>query len=104
MKINPRVHYARVAREACRDVAEEIVREIRAHRDPWLTGELLNGYRVKLDGDGALIINEATRPGRGGVVHYWKYVEFGTLRQGPDRPDKRPHVRPAIERVRARRT
>jgi HK97 gp10 family phage protein len=84
------VYYAS-ARKRCLDIAQEIVDEIQhGPETPVETGKMKAGYRAIYDDDGALIINP---------VDYWPYQEFGT----EDTPAQ-PHVRPAIEKVRARHT
>lgn len=87
---DPAKVYRKQAQKACMDVAREIVAEIqRQPQTPERTGNLEHSYRAVEAGDGAEVVTDAD---------YWRWVEFGT----EDTP-RRPHVRPAIERVRARR-
>lgn len=89
MLADPAVLYARPAQRRCMDICEEIVEVIRGEPEtPVRTGELLSGYRAVRDGAGAAVINP---------VDYWHFVEFGTEYMKAE-----PHVRPAIETVRAR--
>lgn len=83
-----------------RHLCELIVQEIQMNPDtPYDTrattdtrGEhLRDSYTVRKHPDGS---------GRWQVVtnrRYWRYVEFGTKEHG----DAQPHIRPAVERVRA---
>lgn len=82
------------ARQRAHDIAEEIVNEIASSADfgEYETGNLRTSYYVDTDTNGDALI-KTTAP-------HWKYVEFGTNEHG----DKQPHLRPAVETVRARHT
>lgn len=81
----------RVALAHSKKVAEAIVNEIRNNPEtPVEQGYLRNSYRVEFDQARNRYVVVAG-------VRYWKYVEFGTGR-GPEQP----HVRPAIDLIRAR--
>jgi HK97 gp10 family phage protein len=72
-------------------IAQEIVDEIAGDPEtPTETGHLRRSYYVDRDGDTAVIKTTAD---------YWRYVEFGT-----GHGEAQPHVRPAVEMVRARHT
>lgn len=73
-------------------IAQEIVDEIANNPDTpeGETGRLRQSYRVDTDTNGDAVIRSS--------APYWKYVEFGTEEHG----GPQPHVRPAIELVRAR--
>jgi HK97 gp10 family phage protein len=79
------------ARQRAHDIAQEICDEIATNPEtPDLTGELRDSYYVDHDSNGDALVKSRVR--------YWKYVEFGTAKHG----HKQPHLRPAIEAVRAR--
>lgn len=82
----------RSAAKRCLEVTEDIVDEIRSNP--------MTPYR----GDGPPTLREsyyATPTGPGAAVRcavdYWRFVEFGTRYMSAE-----PHVRPALELVRAR--
>lgn len=87
------------AEDRAEEIAQEIVEaiRIRAPEDPEHeknTGgpKLKDSYYVRQDPDtGDLIIASRRR--------YWAYVEFGTRRR--QFQDMQPHVRPALDTVRA---
>lgn len=86
--VRPAVEYADEALRECLDIAEEIADEA-ARLAPVETGELRAGYQAVPDGEGgASVVNP---------VPYLQYVEFGTSEMHAE-----PHLRPAIEIVRAR--
>ena len=82
----------------CRELAAELVAEIKRQAprrqpqyvEPGEPGGLLEAGYDEVDiPEGAAIVNP---------VRYWQFVEFGTAEHG----DAQPHVRTAIEAVRAR--
>lgn len=80
-----------IALEHSRKVAQAIVDEIANNPEtPTDEGYLRNSYSVEYDPKRHSYVVVSSVP-------YWKYVEFGTG-HGPEQP----HVRPAIEVVRAR--
>jgi hypothetical protein len=89
----PEVVFFPVAMRECLKAAELICELIplnapyRDDKDRPPGPHLRDSYSAHVDPDGALITSS---------VPYWKYVEYGTGR-GP----AQPHVRPAIEAVRA---
>jgi hypothetical protein len=98
--IEPEVVFHDSARAECRDVVDAIVAEIKTSGlTPVDTGALLAGYRAADTPDGAQVQTD---------VHYWKYVEYGHRivawghETGKFQPAQ-PHVRPAVEAVRALR-
>lgn len=89
MLVDPAVVYANAARKRCLRVAEAIVNEIVIEPEtPVRTGRLEHGYHARDDGGGAVVATNTP---------YWQDVEFGTRHTRA-----KPHVRPAIETVRAR--
>ncbi len=81
------------AQRRAHEIAREIVREIaESPFTPVDTGRLKHGYYVDTDSNGDALIKSRT--------YYWKYVEFGTRKR--KHRDEQPHLRPAIEIVRAR--
>lgn len=81
------------ARQRAHDLAQEICDEIATNPEtPALTGALLSSYYVDYDSNGDALVKSRVR--------YWKYVEFGTKEHG----DAQPHLRPAIEAIRALHT
>jgi len=91
MRGNPERLYGAAARRLCLEVAQEIVAVIEASpMTPERTGRMERGYRAVPTPDGAAVVNPD--------AFYWRFQEFGTQ----DMPAN-PHVRPAIEQVRARR-
>ena len=78
------------ARQRARDIAQEICDEIATNPGtPELTGLLRYGYYVSEDANGDALVKSNVR--------YWQFVEFGS-----GHGDAQPHLRPAIEAVRAR--
>jgi HK97 gp10 family phage protein len=91
MLADPAVLYAVSARRRCVDIAEQIVHHIQTSPvTPERTHALEMGYRAIARGTGAEVVTN---------VRYWAYVEFGT-----EDTRAQPHVRPAVEAVRARNT
>lgn len=89
MLVEPDVVYADSARRRCYQICEDIVTEIRREPEtPVETGALRAGYHALTDPPGAVVVSTA---------EYWHYQEFGTHEMPAN-----PHVRPAIEVVRAR--
>lgn len=97
--------FGAAARRECYEVAKDVVREIRmSPATPVDTGDLVSGYEAKRTPDGAEVVQTK--------APYWADVEFGhriVVREGDKLVQKgyqeaQPHVRPAIEVVRARRT
>ncbi len=96
------VYTERVGKKAAESVAKRILREIRLMLKPgygYRTGKLSRGYRAIVTPAGAAIVQ--TDPDRGevpsGKGSIWSFVEFGTKRMAA-----RPHIRPAMEIVKAR--
>jgi hypothetical protein len=94
MRQKPEVLYAVPARRRCLKIAEAVVNRIRTHNRPRRSGALIDSYHARTSGAGAEIYSDLQNP-----INYWRYIEFGTAkRRGAD---AQPHVRPAIEEVRA---
>jgi Bacteriophage HK97-gp10, putative tail-component len=95
MKQDPRVVYRGYAQTLTREVAERVVEYIQhfapidKRENAPHPGFLKSSYRVRELPDGSAEIYTTAR--------YWKYVEFGTREHG----DAQPHIRPALEWVRA---
>lgn len=83
-----RVRAAAVRR--CHRIAAEIAAEITGTAPQGETHRLRRSYYVDTHPAGRAVIRSR--------VDYWRYVEFGTHEHG----DAQPHVRPAVEIVRAR--
>jgi hypothetical protein len=98
--IDPAVMFHDQAQRECRAVADAIVTEIKSSGlTPVDTGELIRGYHAEDTKDGAEVQTK---------VYYWKFVEYGhrIVAWGHDTgrfQPPQPHVRPAIEFVRAMR-
>lgn len=91
------VYTERVGQKAAESVARKVLREIRMILRPgygYRTGKLRLGYKAIATPAGGAIVqtnSERLQP------PIWKFVEFGTRRMAA-----RPHIRPALEIVKAR--
>ncbi len=87
----------RAANRRCAEICEEIIEHIEADPGaPHRTGALVGGYQTVPTEEGAEIVNP---------VFYWRFHEFGTHNDdGSVRLPRNPHVRRAIEAVRAENT
>jgi HK97 gp10 family phage protein len=85
-------------KKSARNVADATVREVRKILKPgygFRTGRLKRGYRAIVTPVGGAVVQ--TDPRRSGKRPVWFYVEFGTKKMRA-----RPHIRPALEIVKAR--
>lgn len=96
------VYTERVGKEAAEKTAKSIVRETKKLLVPghgYDTGKLKRGYRAIRTALGWAVVQ--TDPDRGpvpsGTGSIWSFVEFGTKKMRA-----RPHIRPAMEIVKAR--
>lgn len=88
----------RVGEHQAMAVAQETVKETKRILRPgygYRTGKLKRGYKAIKTPAGAAVVQ--TDPARVGKRPIWSYVEFGTRKMRA-----RPHIRPALEIVRAR--
>lgn len=61
------------------------------------TGDLM--FRVGVLGGARARTNGGSSGNPGGDTFYWRFVEFGTERGGPDRVGARPFMRPSVDQA-----
>lgn len=95
------VYTEKVGQKAAEATAKRILKQVRRLLKPgygYRTGKLYRGYKALATPVGGAIVQ--TDPDRGevpsGTGSIWSFVEFGTTRMAA-----RPHIRPAMEIVKA---